>query len=168
MGEIAAFMLGLKQDNLGRSISDLQSYNYFWLEHDHKFIQVLFPIDQGHKFNRHAPLVTDEDIAEFASNQNAREAHLVSLDMMLDYYGFVREGAQVRAREELTLARHEWPKPKNHNQLRITRILRSLYLLGNQETAHSFYHALVSAAKQFDTIDDVVLGHWSSAIELTE
>lgn len=168
MSKIAAFMLGIEKDNLGRSITDLQSYNYFWLEHDHKFIQVLFPIDEGHKFNRHAPIVTAEDSTEFALNHAAQEAHLTSLDMMLDYYGFVRQGTQVCVRDELTLARHEWPKPKNHNQLRITRILRSLYLLGNQEVALSFYHALISAAKQFETIDDVVLSHWSRAVELSQ
>ncbi|GAK84201.1 hypothetical protein JCM19238_1767 [Vibrio ponticus] len=168
MSQIAAFMLGQQKDSLGRSIHDLQSYNYFWLEHDHKFIQVLFPIDQGHKFNRHAPIVTAVDSEEFSCSKSAREAHLTSLDMMLDYYGFERTGLEVRVRDELTLARHEWPKPKNHNQLRITRILRSLYLLGNQEVALSFYYAIVGASKQFDTIDDGVLEHWSRAVELSK
>lgn len=164
MSHIASFMLGETPDKLGRFINDLQAYNYFWLEHDHKFIQVLFPTDSGHKFNSHALLVTQMDIDEFAINEKAREAHLRSLDMMLDYYGFERMGEKILVRDELLPKRHEWLKPQNHNQLRITRILRSLVLLGNAPLAKCWHDLLIEEGTKHQTISAKTFQFWQDAL----
>jgi hypothetical protein len=58
MRKIARLVRGDNPDTFGRYFDQLLAHSNFWLEHDHKYIQVLFPIDEGTKFNQHAPLVT--------------------------------------------------------------------------------------------------------------
>lgn len=86
MSEIARFISGEVPDKFGRNIEQLLAYNHFWLEHNHKYIQVFFPIDEGTKFNQHAPLVTQEDRAIFANSEDLRTAHLQVLDLMLEFW----------------------------------------------------------------------------------
>nr|WP_326031588.1 hypothetical protein [Vibrio cholerae] len=62
---------------------------------------------------------------------------------MLDYYGLQRVGSTIDVRDELAPHAHYWLKPKNHNQLRITRMIRSLYLLGNEEIAESLQQVCI-------------------------
>lgn len=164
MSQIESFMLGETPDKFGRFITELQAYNHFWLEHDHKFIQVLFPIDSGSKFNSHAPLVTEMDVDAFLNNPVAREAHIRSWDMMLSYYGFVRHGETIMVREELTPKNHEWLKAHNHNQLRITRILRSLVLLGHASLAVQWHALLVEEGRKHGTISEKTFQFWQDAI----
>ncbi|MBV7299364.1 opioid growth factor receptor-related protein [Enterovibrio paralichthyis] len=163
MSKIASYMNGNEPDVFGRFISEIHNYNHFWLEHDHKFIQVLFPIDYGHKFNKHALLVEQEDIDAFIASDELRNVHLRSLDLMLDYYGLERRGEDIVVRDELTPKSHDWLKPKNHNQLRITRIIRSLLLLGNKAVAQNLQRVFIREAKRIGTVSDDTLVHWENA-----
>lgn len=163
---IASFMSGKTPDNLGRYISEIHQFTHFWLEHDHKFIQVLFPIDDDHKFNRHAPLVNPESRQAFINSDMLRDAHLRSLDLMLDYYGLQRVGVSIGVRDELAPHSHDWLKPKNHNQLRITRMIRSLYLLGNEEIAANFQRVCIREGLRIGTITPDTIEHWERATQL--
>ncbi|HAS6102337.1 TPA: hypothetical protein I7117_23105 [Vibrio vulnificus] len=165
MSEIARFISGEAPDKFGRNIEQLLAYNHFWLEHDHKYIQVLFPIDEGTKFNQHAPLVTEQDREQFASSLALRTAHLKALDLMLEFWGMVRNGDEISSLLPLSPTNHVWLKHHDHNQLRLTRAIRSLYLLGNERIARNLCDFLLSATKQVGSVSEKTLRYWCHALE---
>ncbi|HIF5693194.1 opioid growth factor receptor-related protein [Vibrio parahaemolyticus] len=165
MSEIARFISGKTPDKFGRVIEQLLAYNHFWLEHDHKYIQVLFPIDEGTKFNQHAPLVTQEDRETFANSEELRVAHLRALDLMLEFWGLQRNGCEISSELPLSPANHVWLKSHDHNQLRLTRAIRSLYLLGNEQVACSLCDFLVVAARETGTVSDKTIEYWRNALK---
>ncbi|MBA5763099.1 hypothetical protein H2O73_12125 [Vibrio sp. 404] len=165
MSEIALFISGEVPDKFGRRIDQLLGYNHFWLEHDHKYIQVLFPVDEGTKFNQHAPLVTQEDRALFSNSRELREAHLQALDVMLEFWGMQRNGNEITSVLPLTPVNHVWLKHSDHNQLRLTRAIRSLYLLGNEQIASNLCDFLTAAANETDTVSEKTVQYWRNALK---
>lgn len=165
MTEIARFISGKASDKFGRNIEQLLAYNHFWLEHDHKYIQVLFPIDEGTKFNQHAPLVTQADRDVFANSKDLRIAHLKALDLLLEFWGLQRDGCEIFSMLALSPATHVWLKSYDHNQLRLTRVIRSLYLLGNEQVATNLCDFLISAAKETGTVSDKTVDYWRNALK---
>ncbi|PHZ60647.1 hypothetical protein CRG86_006785 [Photobacterium leiognathi] len=165
MSEIASFISGKTPDKLGRNIKQLLAYDHFWLEHDHKYIQVLFPIDEGTKFNQHAPLVTQADREAFANSEDLRAAHLRALDLMLEFWGLQRDGCEISSMFELNPTNHVWLKRHDHNQLRLTRAIRSLYLLGNGRVAANLCDFLVTAANETGMVSDKTVEFWRNAVK---
>ncbi|HCG7231271.1 TPA: hypothetical protein NJ351_004445 [Vibrio parahaemolyticus] len=165
MSEIARFISGKAPDRFGRNVEQLLAYNHFWLEHDHKYIQVLFPIDEGTKFNQHAPLVTQADRDAFANSEELRVAHLKALDLLLEFWGLQRDGYEISSLLELSPANHVWLKSHDHNQLRLTRAIRSLYLLGNEQIATNLCDFLVAAARETGLVSDKTVEYWRNAFK---
>lgn len=167
MSEIAQFMVGEIPDRLGRYFNEILSYEHFWLEHDHKYIQVLFPIDEGTKFNKHAPLVTENVRKIFAVNADLKATHLKALDLMLAFWGLRRSGEIISVNLPLELSKHVWLKPYDHNQLRLTRVIRSLTLLGNKTIAENLVECLVHAANESKTVSGKTITFWCNALDET-
>lgn len=165
MSEIARFMFGEVPDKFGRYIYQILAYNHFWLEHDHKYIQVLFPIDEGTKFNQHAPLVTQEDRELFVNSEALRTAHLKALDIMLNFWGMQRNGCEISGVLSLSPVSHVWLKRHDHNQLRLTRTIRSLHLLGNERVASNLCDFLIAAARETGAVSDKTVQFWRNALK---
>ncbi|CAL1578531.1 unnamed protein product [Knipowitschia caucasica] len=104
--------------------------DYDKLEHNHTYIQWLFPLrEQGLNFYAHE--LTQDEIKEFQSTREAKRRFLAAYSLMLDFYGVKlldKNGNVTRAAnwEQRFLHLNE----SQHNYLRITRILKSLGELG--------------------------------------
>jgi hypothetical protein len=66
--------------------------------------------------------------------------------------------------------RADWLSPGNHNHLRLTRMLRSLNLLGERHAALALYEALSKVYNEErsmgrNRISETSLRYWSAAIE---
>jgi hypothetical protein len=132
-------------------------------EMNHDFIQWLFPLKTPSNFNPDAPLLTDEDIAMFKSNnllqQNVRQSFrrfLRFLGLNPGIYiakGWVEgdeagvaipsynPGYQIHKAANFESRKWIWENI-NHNWLRITRVIASLKLLGFDGEATSFFNCL--------------------------
>uniref|UniRef100_A0A674MNC0 Opioid growth factor receptor-like 1 n=1 Tax=Takifugu rubripes TaxID=31033 RepID=A0A674MNC0_TAKRU len=104
--------------------------DYDKLEHNHTYIQWLFPLrEQGLNFYAHE--LTQDEIKEFQSTREAKRRFLVAYSLMLDFYGVKlldKSGNVARAPNWQERFRHL--NESQHNYLRITRILKSLGELG--------------------------------------
>jgi hypothetical protein len=143
MSRLVDFYRGLATDAEGRLLKDILAWPDDDLEAVHDFIQWLFALPEPSQFNPDAPLLTDEDIAAFKSDpvlqanlMKSFERILAFLGLSLSHQGEVVEGQNFTARVP-----DVWGSP-NHNWLRITRILRSLMLLGMEGQAQAFYRWL--------------------------
>ncbi len=171
MSVLTDFQLGQGTESQGRTIEEIWALNDFWLEHDHKYIQWLFPIDTQTKFNRHAPVLTQDDILAFSHSDALKSAQRQSLSVMLRFFGMKWQGVDIVPMEQLNIRDHIWLKHGGHNHLRISRIIRSLALCGQAELSSKFQRAMLEAAEQFGEVSEESKEYWGknepTAISLT-
>ncbi|XP_029926646.1 opioid growth factor receptor-like protein 1 [Myripristis murdjan] len=104
--------------------------DYDKLEHNHTYIQWLFPLrEQG--LNFYAQELTQDEIKEFQSTREAKRRFLAAYSLMLDFYGIkLLDKSGNVARAPNWQERFQHLNESQHNYLRITRILKSLGELG--------------------------------------
>ncbi|KAG7512598.1 opioid growth factor receptor 1 [Solea senegalensis] len=104
--------------------------DYDKLEHNHTYIQWLFPLrEQG--LNFYAYELTQDEIKEFQSTREAKRRFLAAYSLMLDFYGIkLLDKSGNVARAPNWQERFQHLNESQHNYLRITRILKSLGELG--------------------------------------
>lgn len=115
-------------DSEGRMLDEILSWDDSRLESVHDFIQWLFPLEEASSANPDATILTVEEIAAMKEDPLIQKNLIKSFDRMMKFYGFGKTSSQ-----------KHWLTPHNHNFLRITRILKSLCLLGQRERAESFF-----------------------------
>jgi hypothetical protein len=167
---LVAFYRGGGRDHRARLLSDIHAFDVDELELNHDYIQWLFPLPEPSGANADAPLLSKEDIAVFASDDSVRKALLQSVRMMLRFYGFeVWEGRpdiKVVRGKDFVERRHVWLTRGNHNFLRISRILRSLTLLGLGRYAAAFLKSLEGIyAKEAGIIGSTTMEYWRHAVK---
>ncbi|XP_051880934.1 opioid growth factor receptor-like protein 1 isoform X2 [Pristis pectinata] len=101
--------------------------DYDKLEHNHTYIQWLFPLREP-GLNWHAEELTTEEIKEFLKTKTAKHNYLQVYEIMLDFYGMKLEDKNTGtvSRAANWKERFEHLNESQHNYLRITRILKSL------------------------------------------
>lgn len=166
MSRLVAFYRGLETDAEGRFLADVLIWSDDEMEAVHDFIQWLFPLPDPSRFNPDAPLLGEEDIAAF-HNDAVLQANLrKSFERILSFLGLsssangeIVEGPNLRTR-----VADVWAMP-NHNWLRITRILRSLSLLGMKPQAKALYDRLnaIYTSKKFP-ISAETFRYWTEAV----
>ena len=165
---LVAFYRGEGRDHRGRLLSHIHQYSFDSLERHHDYIQWLFPLPEPSGANASAPLLSKDDIATFAADASLRETLLQSFQVMLQFYGLELEEhgdnvEVVRADHFDERSRH-WLTAGNHNFLRISRILRSLTLLGHHRYALAFLKCLETIyAEEEYTIGTTTMGYWHRA-----
>ena len=113
-------------------------YLDYTLESKHDYIQYVFPLNDPSPYNSKAPVLTKEDFAIIQSDNNLRYNMLKSLNRMLLFYGFQEldidnyliNGYQLKTFPKSNNFKNQlknWGTGHNHNHLRMTRIIRSLY-----------------------------------------
>ncbi|XP_062843003.1 opioid growth factor receptor-like protein 1 isoform X2 [Trichomycterus rosablanca] len=118
----------------GVKIDDIHNHwarDYQKLESVHSYIQWLFPLqEQG--VNPYATALTEKEIKLFHEDEEVKKRLLKSYNLMLDFYGIKllnQETGEVDRRRNWR-ERFENLNRNTHNNLRITRILSCLGLLG--------------------------------------
>jgi hypothetical protein len=167
---LVAFYRGDGRDHRGRTLSDIHEFDFHELEYHHDYIQWLFPLPEPSGANASAPLLSNDDIAVFNSDESLRKALLQSFEQMLQFYGFelTNRDPHVAVVRDATFVQRSnvWLTGGNHNFLRISRILRSLSLLGCHAHAMAFLKCLEGIyAKEASTIGDTTMGYWRRAVD---
>jgi hypothetical protein len=136
------FYRGQAADAEGRLLKDVWAWDDDRLEAVHDFIQWLFPLPEASRFNADAPLLTPEDLAAFQREPALRANLRRSFERILTFLGLTTaDGRVVEGPNFAARVPDVWSSP-NHNWLRITRILRSLRLLGLATEAEALYDRL--------------------------
>jgi hypothetical protein len=169
---IVSFYLGTAPDAGGRIIGDVLAWDQARLESVHDYIQWLFPLPEASRFNPAAPRLLAVDIAAFHADPQLRAALIQSLEKMLRFYGLICDYEQgtpeVRRGAAFAASSPQWLERGNHNHLRISRILRSLTVLGCERHARAFYRCLESLYRDdSDSIGADTFGHWTRAVNDT-
>jgi hypothetical protein len=125
-------------------------------EEQHDFVQWLFPTDEPSRFNPDAPVIDAATAARFRADPLLRHRLRRSLNRWLSFCGITSIDAGLafdRPNPDV------WARP-NHNWLRVTRVLRSLNLLGLSDEAQAFFALLTTTRSR---IDPTTWGYWERA-----
>ncbi len=164
------FYDGSGRDGAGRTLADVQALSLEQLEDEHDYIQWLFPLRETSQFNPAAPVADDAVVAAFRSRAGLRDALVDSLRVMLRFYGLAESAppAGYRIVTGPTFAERSaaWLTRGNHNFLRLTRILKSLSLLGERERAAALLACLTTVFEQHGTtIGATTFSYWTAALD---
>jgi hypothetical protein len=166
MSRLVEFYRGEATDSEGRSLQELWSWGDNDLEAVHDFIQWLFPLPEPSRYNPDAPLLTAEDLAAFRADERLRANLRKSFERIVAFLGLslTADGEVVEGPNFAARVPDVWAFP-NHNWLRITRILRSLTLLGLPDEARAFYRRLEAfhRARRFP-IPAKTFRYWTEAV----
>jgi hypothetical protein len=139
--KIIKFYEKLGNDDYGRSLDQMQHYDYEQLEHNHDYIQWMFPLREKSRVNLSAPVITDKDILYIRQSDAIKQNMLVSKMVITDFWGISKEYS-----EDKYYARKDhlktWLTPMNHNFLRVTRVLKSLILFDLRNEAEHLFKCL--------------------------
>jgi hypothetical protein len=126
----------------GYYFDQVMKFNKTELERFHCFIQYLFPLLEPSEKVRTAPIITQEEIDIFKSDHLIRTKLKKAFFKMLDFYrlSYCKNGKSIEIKKEVELL--WWVKPYDHNLLRMTRMLKSMKLLGYFDYSLSLFEVL--------------------------
>ena len=164
---LVTFYEGSAPDDRGRFLSDILAFDDERIESVHDFIQWLFPTPERSSANPSAPILDGAAIDEFRARPELRASLRRSLDRMLAFYGLAWSGGRI-VKSAAFPGSSGWLSARNHNHLRLTRILRSLCVLGESRAADALLERL-SAVYDEDRrsgerhLSEQTLSFWKSA-----
>jgi hypothetical protein len=169
MSRLVEFYRGHARDTEGRRLEEIWGWNDDALEEAHDFIQWLFPLPEPSQFNPDAPILSADDIRTFRG-EPLLQAHLQrSFERILRFLGLALapDGKVVSGDNFAARVPDVWAYP-NHNWLRITRILRSLTLLGRETQARALYDRLseMYSGRRYPILGDTFC-YWTGAVRST-
>ena len=120
--------------------------DYDNLEHMHNYIQWIFPSFRQSDFKTMAPPINPSEHQKLLDSYDACYNFIVNYIIILDFYGFsiISEDGDLTLNENY-MERFENVIAHNHNNLRISRILNSLNIMGLNHFAKKFIAALKMA-----------------------
>ncbi|KAI0429873.1 opioid growth factor receptor conserved domain-containing protein [Xylaria sp. FL1042] len=159
-------------DAHGRTLDDILEWSDGRLESQHNYIQTVFPLPEGSGFGHRAPIIDEETMLIFGQSRELRKNLLRTLKRMLAFYGFDAEDKDghefqlvITPRRDCEVGFSRWVVRLDHNHLRITRIIRSLRVLGLEGAAKDFYDALIGVYKARGAVGSSTIGFWTRALE---
>lgn len=159
------------KDFANRTLSEILNYDDTTLEQSHNYIQVLFPLPEPSIHNHEAPLIDRDVFNAFRSRPELRDRLRQSFIRMLKFYGFrlrthKNKGPGIWRLQAFRRISKPWLRTRDHNHKRISRILRSLRILGLDDESAAFFRALDKVHHKFKgKISDESFECWQRAAE---
>lgn len=139
---LLAFYQGQGPDHRGRSLAWILQQDDAWLEATHDYIQWLFPLNEPSGVLPDAPLVDADTARRFREDAGLQQQVREALARMLRFLGLRLDEGTLRPADNWPQRKTEWFTWNTHNSLRITRMLKSLVLLGLREEAEALASGL--------------------------
>jgi hypothetical protein len=129
-------------DDQGRSFDEILGWDDAQLEMVHDYIQWIFPLPERSGANPSAPVLDAGSIAAIRSSTEMQQRLRAAFERMLAFYGFALTDDAVVEGPRFAAGSRNWLHAGNHNHLRLTRMLRSLRVLGLEREAAGLWEAL--------------------------
>jgi hypothetical protein len=151
----------------GYYFEDILKWNDEKLEKTHDYIQYLFPLPDVSKYNKDAPVLTDNDIILFKYDDQIKKNIIRAFIRICKFFGIVVKSYKPFGME--WNGKDIWITKNNHNFLRITRILKFLIIMGMEDLAFLLFLNLCEIYKQKqDIITEKTWEFWKNTIKTSE
>jgi len=175
MGTILDFYNGKITNHYKLSFDDMLQMSDVSIENSHTCIQWLFPLQEMSMATPNSPLITDEEIEAFKNveNKSLRQNLIRATRRMLSFYGLEIKAmpSGLSSKPVLGIVKapgweqkfENWVTVRNHNFKRLTRMVRSLSLLGLDPLAIALQDCLLLIAMEEDDVDVITRKYWEEA-----
>jgi hypothetical protein len=151
-------------DDKGRTQDEILAWPDSELEAVHDFIQWLFPLPERSGANPDAPILDAATMDAFHRSVEFQQRLRQSFLRMLHFYGFDFDAGSVQPAANFASRSSNWLSPGNHNHLRLTRMLRSLRLLGLTSESAALFESLSEIYRNHpDCIPSRTYQFWTDA-----
>ena len=165
--QLINFLKGSGVDDCGRKITEIIGWSDGQLESCHDYIQWVFPNRSHSHFNPGAPILDDETEDALMQSPAAIGNVLRMLLRMYSFYSFELvkfDDGTYQLNLPSNGQKPWWVTPRNHNFLRLTRILNTLKSLDCQEDLFALSDILdVTGRKYRMFIGERALRYWRDA-----
>ena len=127
---VLGFLNGTAADIHGRTFDDVMAFSDEQIERTHNFVQWLFPLNEPSLSVPGSPCLSDAEITTIKDSGVA----VANLNMAANWF------------LDFLVRNQHWIKPYDHNQLRITRVIKSLRLVSGDGAAYQFKTAVFRTA----------------------
>jgi hypothetical protein len=158
MSDILNFFIDNGTDYKGRTLDEILNMSDTKLEVIHNIIQWVFPLHEKSYHAVDSPVLSEEDIQKINSSIVAKSKMLCCINRFCSFFGIDLEDNEY----DKDIVKH-WCHDGNHNLLRITRIIRSLRLFGEEDLAKKFYSICLKIANE-NNINSITLEFWRKAM----
>lgn len=149
--KIISFLEGTGQDHRGRTFKDFLEADDTYLEGCHDFIQGVVPLHEESRFATTYPILTEETVEKAKQSETIKKNLILAKERMERFYGIGKYYDDKKIEDWF----NKGPRnTANHNLLRVTRIIRSLRLLGLETEAQDFYETVKKSLIKF--IDELM------------
>ncbi|CAM5789327.1 opioid growth factor receptor-related protein [Rhizobacter fulvus] len=163
-GVLRSFLGYRGLDSHGSTLFTMLSQSDEWMGAHTTFIQWMLPTAERSMFTQRGPLLTSDEIERLSLDHRVRAGIALSRDRVLRYLGLeLREGLLLK--RESWQDSSEWSRVAGPDDLRVSRLLRSLVLFGLAEDARALYRGLESLVRgaRSEEAAEQVLGYWRAA-----
>lgn len=144
--DIISFYNGKALTDEGLSINDIWTANTSFLENCHMHIQWLFPLKEASMMQHAAPTIDDAQVYEFKADPSLKARLVKSLLTMLRLYHLDLDvqgnDVKIKRSADFSISKARWIRKHDHNYLRITRMMKSMMMLGLPEYALALYECM--------------------------
>ena len=136
------------KDFKGRTLDDIWSFSDTEIEQTHDFIQIVFPLNKPRQSVFHGHYLDTEDLVNQIKNNKEARNNIIKSSKW--FFSFLQRNMY-------------WNNRRDHNQLRITRIIECLRLLVSDSEADSFYNNVIELIKDNNEVNIRTLNFWKNA-----
>jgi len=130
-------------DHRRRKLDESIAWDDETLESTHDYVQWWFPLTEQSAFNSHAPVACPAEFEELRNDERVQVGVQLAMLRMLRFYGLcLDESGVIRKSDEWNQRSLNWVFSHTHNDLRITRMLKSLCLFGHRAHAEALLAVL--------------------------
>jgi hypothetical protein len=172
MSKLIDFYLEEGTDTEGRTFTEIMAWSDEKWEFGHDYIQWMFPLQEESNFNPDAPLLTEEDIRLFHANPDLRNNMVLAFHRFVKFLGLkwlidpmIQDATVIKAGNFQERRWMIWDNP-NHNWFRISRVLKSLKLLGLKEYADDLFACLKRLHEDEGLVTGNSFRYWQEAVAL--
>lgn len=146
--KFSKFLKNEEPDFKGRFLQDIWNFTDDQIEHNHDFIQLIFPLNKpSQAVTNDLFLKSQEEINTLREDAIIKQNILISKDW---FTTFLKNN-------------NKWKSYSDHNQLRITRIIECLRLLVSDQKANQFYQDIIKMLGSKNKVNNKTLKFWKNA-----
>lgn len=160
MSFILQFYRNQRKNDYGQTIEDIMQYSYGEMEFDHNYIQLIFPSNEPSMCNVGSPVLTEAEAETFQSDPKLQETVTQSFIKFIGFLGLQFDGDVVSFRTDRENPYILFEK-FNHNMLRVTRMLKSLRLVGLEKLALATWNGLQPVKSM---VNAQTWAYWENAV----
>jgi hypothetical protein len=135
-----------------------------WMAQHTTFIQWMLPVAEHSMFTQRGPLLKRAEFASLSVDDRVRNGIGLSRDRVLRYLGLEQRNGELLKRPNWP-AVEQWTKVPGSEDLRVSRMLRSLVLFGFVEESRELYRHLETLIRESRGTEaaEPTLAYWRAA-----